>query len=148
MLATRTKSARVGCTVSLLLGLVAGIVLFTRYQTTTRCHENHPLLKSMHLTIDPSQDGHFIEQARQFAFKHSFRFDTGYFNPQNSDVRIRMLRKDVEIIIRNPFHAGGFEIGFYNYDCIHPTLASDIDDLVIDFKGFLNEIPTALINEK
>jgi hypothetical protein len=148
MPANRTKSVRVGCAVSLLLGLVAGIVFFTRYQATTGCHENHPLLKSMDITMDPSQDGQFIEQARQFAFKNSFRFDTGYFNPQNSDVRIRMLRKDVEIIIRNPFNAGRFEIGFYNYDCIHPTMASDIDDLVIDFKGFLSEIPTALINEK
>jgi hypothetical protein len=136
-----------GCAVSLLLGLAVGILVITRYQAGTICHENNPVLKSMKITMDPGQEGQFIEQSRKFAFKYNFRFDTGYFDPPNNDVRIRMMRKDVEIIVRNPANPGAFEVGFYNYDCIHPTLTSDLDDLVIDFKAFLSEIPTALIHE-
>ena len=148
MLVNRTKSVRAGCAVSLLLSLAAGIVLATRYQASISCHANNPVLKSINVTIDPSQEGQFVEQARKFAFKHSFRFDTGNFDSQNGNVRIRMLRKDVEIIVRNPSYPGAFEVGFYNYDCIHPTMASDIDDLLIDFKGFLSEVPNAMINER
>jgi hypothetical protein len=138
----------VGCALSLLLGLAAGILLITRYRATTTCHENNPVLKSMNITMDPGQEGQFMEQARKFAFKHSFRFDTGYFDPQKDKIRIRMMRKDVEIIVRNPSNAPGFEVEFFNYDCIHPTLAADIDELVLDFKGFLSEVPTAMIKER
>jgi hypothetical protein len=128
--------------------MAAGIVLFTRYQAMNNCHENSAILKSMTVSMDPGQEAQFIEQARQFAFKHDFRLDAGFSELPNSSVRMRMIRSDVAIIVRNPLNPGAFEIGFYNYDCIHPTLTSDIDDLVIDFKRFLSEVPTAWIAER
>ena len=143
----RTRAVRVGCLVSLLLGLAGGIFLFTRYQTMTSCHENQLPLKSVRLTIDPSQDQQFVEQSRKFAFKHGFRLDTISVDQPEESFRIRMIRKDVEVISRSPSTPGGFEIGFYNYDCIHPTAASTIDDLVIDFKSFMSEIPNVTITE-
>lgn len=147
MLPERTKWARVGCSLGLLLVLVVGSVLFTRYQSATSCHDNELLLKSFTVTIDPSQDKQFIEQSRNYAFKHGFRFDVGPFVESNNDWRFRMIRKDVEVIARTPSAPGGYQIGFYNYDCIHPTLASDIEELVNDFKSFMSEIPAAMITE-
>jgi hypothetical protein len=146
MPANRTQSARVGCAVLLLLSLVGGIFIFTHYQDMTSCHTDRPPLISIGVTIDPSQGQQFVEQSRQFAFKHNFRFDIDY-DEQGDDFHVRMIRKDVEIIARSPFNPGGYEIGFYNYDCIHPIVASDIADLVNDFKSFMSEIPNVTITE-
>ena len=148
MRANRITSIRVGCALSILFVLAAGIGLFARYRATTGCHENSEILKSMTVTIDPSQEEQFTEQARQFAFKNGFRLDAGFVSLPNSSVRMRMIRKDVVIIVRNPLAPGVFEVGIYNYNCIHPTLAADIEDLVVDFKSFVSEVPSAMINER
>lgn len=147
MLPQRTKWARVGCFVSLLLLLAAGGVVFMRYQSTTNCHEHELPLKTMAVTLDPSQDEQFIEQSRSFAFKYGFRFDIGTFDESNSDWRFRMIRKDIEVIARSLSNPGAFEIGFYNYDCLHPTMASEIEDLVNDFKSFMSDVPAVMITE-
>ena len=147
MIPKRTKTARIGCLVSLLLFLVVGIFLVNRYQTMNSCHGNQTLLVSFAVTINPSQNQQLIEQSRQFAYKHSFRLDVADFDHPASDLRILMIRRDVEIATRSSSNPGGFKIAFYNYDCIHPTVVSDIDDLVNDFKSFMSEIPNVMITE-
>lgn len=148
MIPQRTKAARVGCLVSVLLFLAGGIFLASRYQAMTSCHGNEPPLKSFFLTVDPSQNQQFIEQSRQFAYKHSFRLDVADFDRPASDLRILMTGKDVEVVTKSSSNPGGFEVGFYNYDCIDPTVASDIDELVNDYKSFIGKIPNAAIAEK
>ena len=148
MIPKRTKTARIGCLVSLLLFLVVGIFLVNRYQTMNSCHGNQTLLVSFAVTIYPSQNQQLIEQSRQFAYKHSFRLDVADFDRPASDLRILMIRKDVEVVTRGSSNPGAYEIGFYNYDCIHPTVVSDIDELVNDFKSFIGEIPNVTITEK
>lgn len=142
----RTTSVRIGCAVTLLLLFAGGILLLRRYQAMSSCHDDdRPPLASMHVTIDPSQDEQFVEQSRQFAFKHNFRFDLGDPDQPGNNLRVHMIRKDVEVIAKIPSLPGGYEIGFYNYDCSHPTLASDIGDLVDDFKSFMSAIPNVTI---
>lgn len=148
MPANPTTSVRVGCAVSLLLFLAGGIILFTRYQNITSCHNDRLPLTSMDVTSDPGQSKQLIEQFRKFAFKHSFRFDIVNPDQDGNDFRIRMMRKDVEIITRKPLNPSEFSIEFYNTDCIHPTVAADLDDLVVDLKSFINEIPNVMITEK
>jgi hypothetical protein len=143
----RVKTARVGCVVSLVLVLAIGGVFWMRYQRTISCHDNRLLLRSMAVAIDPSQAKQLVEQSRNFAFKHGFRFDIGPFGENNSDWRFRLIRKDVEVIARSPSNSGAYEVGFYNYDCIHPTTNSAIDELVNDFKIFMIEVPTGMITE-
>lgn len=148
MPANRTNVVRVGCLLGLLLVVAVGGFLYTRYQTMTSCLENRTPLKSISVTIDPNQDERLIEQSRKFAFKQGFRFDTAEFAANSRDWRIRMIGPDVEVMVRSPSGPGGYEIGFYNYNCINPTTASEIDGLVDDFKSFLSEVPTALITEQ
>jgi hypothetical protein len=142
------RTVRIGFAVTVLLGLVGGILLFKWYQDMLSCHTDRPPLISMGMTIDPSQSQQLIEQSRQFAFKHHFRFDVSYSDQQDNDPHIRMVGKDVEIIVRSPANPGGYEVRFYNFDCIHPVVASDIVDLVNDFKGFMSEIPNVTITEE
>lgn len=105
-----------------------------------------PLL-SLSVTIDPSQDRQFIEQSRQFAFENNFRLDINNDGAQSGDFRVRMIRKDVEIVARSSLNPGGYEIEFYNYDCVHPVTTLDIADLVTDYKSFIGEIPAVTITE-
>lgn len=148
MPANRTKSLRIGCLVGLVLFLVGGMALVTRYQNATSCLDNRPSLKSFDLTIDPGQVQQLVEQSRKFAYKNGFRFDVGDFDQPDSDFQIRMIRKDLEINISTSVNPGAFEIAFYNYDCRHPTVVSEIGDVVNDFKNFVGEIPNVTITEE
>ncbi len=148
MIPKRTKAARIGCLAGLLLGLAGGIFLAVYYQNAISCHGDTTPLKTLAVTIDPSQDQQLVEQSRRFAYKHSFRFDVGNANQPASEFRILMIRRDVEILTKTSSNPGGYEIKFYNYDCIHPTVASDIEELVNDFKSFISEIPSVTITEK
>ena len=58
--------------------------------------------------------------------------------------------KDVEVLIlNNVIDLEKFDVAFYNNDCIHPTVASDIDGLVSDLKSsFKKEIPNVTITEE
>ena len=147
MPANRTNVVRVGCVASLLLFLAGGILLFNRYQNLTSCHEDRLPLISMDVTSDPGQSKQLIEQFRKFAFKHSFRLDIVNPDQDGNDFRIRMMRKDVEIVTRKPSNPSEFRIEFYNTDCIHPTVAADIDALVVDLKSLIGEIASVTITE-
>lgn len=148
MPANRTNSVRLGCAMGLLLCLAGGIILFTRYQNITSCRDDRLPLISMDVTSDPSQSEQLIEQFRKFAFKNSFRLDIVNPDQDGNDFRIRMMRKDVEVITRKPSNPSEFRIEFYNTDCIHPTVAADLNDLVVDLKSFIGEIPNVTIIEK
>lgn len=148
MPANRTTSVRVGCAVGLLLFLTGGIILFTRYQNITSCHDDRLPLISMTVTSDPSQSKQLLEQFRKFAFKNSFRLDIVNPDQEGNDFRIRMMRRDVEIITRKPINPSEFTIEFYNTDCAHPTVAADLADLVADLKSFIGETPNVTITEK
>jgi hypothetical protein len=143
----RTTSVRVGCAMSLLLFLAVGIIFFIRYQNLTGCHDDRLPLMSMNVTSDPSQSQQLIEQFRKFAFKNGFRLDIVNPAQDGNDFRIRMLRKDVEIVTRKPSNPSEFTIEFYNTDCIDPIVATDIADLVVDLKSFIVAIPNVTIIE-
>ena len=145
MPANPTKSVRVGCIASLLVVLAGGIILFNRYQNLTSCHDERLPLISMAVTSDPSQSKQLIEQFRKFAFKNSFRLDISNPDQDGNDFRIRMLRNDVEVITRKPLSPNEFRIEFYNTDCLHPTVAADLDDLVVDLKSLIGELPNVTI---
>jgi hypothetical protein len=148
MISNKSNSIRIGCLLSLFLSTVAGIGIIIRYQQMTSCYNNRPPLREFVVNINTDQSQELIEQSRKFANKHGFRFQIAYYTPDGIDFSIWMERKDVEVIARSPFTPGEFEIGFYNYDCINPTVASDIDGLVSDLKSLVIEIPSATITDE
>jgi hypothetical protein len=147
MPANRTTLARIGCAATLLFLLAGGMIVFTYYRNMTSCYKDRLPLTSMNVTSDPGQSKQLIEQFRKFAFKHNFRFDIVNPDQGGNDFRIRILGKDAEIVTRKPSSPNEFRIEFYNTDCIHPTVAADIDDLVIDLKSFIGELPNVAITE-
>jgi hypothetical protein len=117
------------------------------YQKTNGCYNDRPPLRSIDLSIDTSLSQLLIGQSKKFADEHGFQISTAYYDQHGRDFSIWMERKDVEVIINSPFNPGEFSIGFYNNDCLHPTVASDTDGLVTDLKSLISEIPSARITE-
>jgi hypothetical protein len=146
MLANRPKSFIGWCLLGILLCTMAGTALIA-YQKTNGCYNNRPPLRSIHMTIDVSQSQQLIGQSKKFADKYGFKIQIAYYTPNGTDFSIWMERKDVEVITRSPFKLGEFRIGFYNNNCVHPTVASDIEGLVTDLKNRISEIPSAKITE-
>jgi hypothetical protein len=106
-------------------------------------------LRRINVTIDLSQGQQLIEQSQKFADKHSFRFQIAYYRPNSTNFSVWMKRKDVELVIWNTMEdSNHYDVNFYNNDCLHPTVASDIEDLASDLKLFISEIPSATITEE
>lgn len=149
MFNNRTNSFIVGCFSLTLLVCIVGASSLAWYKKSTECFKNRPPLISFILTIDHSQQRLLIEQAQKFADKHSFKSDIAYYTPQRDHFLIDLRRKDTEVIISNgSFDLDKFDAFFYNNDCIHPTVASNIVDLASDLRRFISKIPNAIISEE
>jgi hypothetical protein len=148
MKAKRSKSFIVGCWVSLVLCLVAGAATITWFQKTNGCFKERLPLRGFDLTINRSQQRQLIKELQKFAEKHEFKFDIAYFSRSGEDFRVDMIRKDVQLIVWNTIiDLDQFDANFYNYDCVHPTVAADIEDLATEFKNTLSQIPSVVIIE-
>ncbi len=149
MLTNRTRLFITGCFSISLLVCIVGASSIAWYKKSNECFKSRPPLMGFVVTIDRSQLTLLIEQARQFADKHGFKFDIAYYTPQGDDFLIDLRRKDTEVLISNTsFDLDEFHTYFYNNDCIHPTVASDVVDLSRDLQSFIGEIPNVVISEK
>ena len=149
MSVSRSKTFISGFLVISLLCCVLGVVAFARYQRNTACLNGRPPLRSIVVTVGRYQERWLIKPSQEFADKNGFTFDISYYDQHGRDFSIWMKRKDVEVIARSPFKLGEFKIGFYNNDCLDPTVASEIDGLVSDLKSFIKEeIPNVMITEE
>ena len=132
----------------LLLGMLLCLMI-ARYQQMNSCFKDRAPLRSFIVTLDRSQQKQLIEQSRKFAEKYGFKFQIEYYTLNHENFLIDLTRKDIEVTASNPgFDLGTYFIGFYNYDCIHPTVASDIEGLVTDLKSRMSEIPSVKITEE
>jgi hypothetical protein len=149
-LASRSKT-RINVYLAIsLLCCVLGTILSVRYQRNTACFNDSPPLRSFVVTVGSHQERWLIKPSKEFAEKNGFKFDISYHDQHGRDYLIDLRRKDVEVVISNNITGlDKFDVDFYNYDCIHPTVASDLDDLVSDLKSSLKEsIPNVTITEE
>lgn len=130
-----------------LICLAGGIILIMRSKVIYGCYHDRPPLINFDVTIERSQSEGLINQSQKFAHENGFSYEISYYSPSGDDFSIWMKREDLLVIIRSPFTRGEFKIGFYNNNCINPTLLSDINDLVSDLKLQLSEIPSIIISE-
>jgi hypothetical protein len=129
----------------LLLGMLLCLMI-ARYQQMNSCFKDRAPLRSFMVTLEQQQ---LIEQSRKFAEKYGFKFQIEYYTLNHENFLIDLTRKDIEVTASNPgFDLGTYFIGFYNYDCIHPTVAWDVDGLVTDLKSLISEIPSVKITEE
>jgi hypothetical protein len=143
-----TKPAKIGILLLVLLSISVVLGLRKWYQQNKDCQNGKTPIKNYLVTIDVNQEDRLIEQSREFASAHGFRFDVVYYTPTHDEFLVDLTRRDVEIIITNSFTPGEFEISLYNNNCIRPTQVSDIGGLVQDLYATINKIPDAIITEE
>ena len=148
MVSIRAKSVTTGCLLFVLLFCAVGAVTVSWHIKSVDCFTERLPLESLEITIEESQRELLIEQLRKFADQNDFKYQIVYYTQAGDNFSIWMKRKDVEVIVRNPFDPRVFKIGFYNYDCIHPTVASDVEGLANDLKSLISEVPNVKISEE
>jgi len=149
MFVNRPKLFVFGCLFLVLsLCLMGGAYLLVKNQQIYGCYNDRPPLRRFDVTIDTAQSQKLIEQLEKFANKNRFSYEISYYSPNGEDFSVWMEREDVEVVTASPFTRGEFKIGFYNNDCVHPTVASDITILISDLKNYLSEIPGVVIVEE
>ena len=146
----RKLNYAIGCLLFvMMMCLVGSARVITWYQRMTDCHDGRSPLRGFKITIDISQNQQLIEQLNKFADEYDFKFGVNKYTPDGEDFLIQLTRKDTEVIVTNtPFAQGEFDVWFLNNDCAHPTIASDIDNLVYGLKSFISEIPNATIADE
>jgi hypothetical protein len=150
---TRQRKSIVGGSIFLCLLLCAAAGLgLVAYQKATSCYRDIPPLRSIDVTIDGRLDSvqqsqQLIQQLEKFADQNKFKYEVNYYTPRGDNFSVWIRRKDVEVLATSPVDNKGFMIFFYNNDCIHPTVASDIGGLVSDLESYINQIPSAVISE-
>ena len=145
----RSKPYIVGCSISLLVFLIAAVATTKWFEKTNDCFNERSPLKGFVFTIERSQQKQLVKQSQEFAENHEFSFNVAYFSSNGDTFSIDMIRKDVELAVSNNVgNVDKFYSVFYNYDCVHPTVAADIDDLAIEFKSLVSQIPSAMIIEE
>jgi hypothetical protein len=131
-----------------LMVCIAGIVTVIWYQKMIDCFKERPPLHSFVVVVDRNHQTQLTDAARDFADKYGFQFDIAYYTPQRDSFRIDMIRNDVEVVLWNTIDLEKFYVNFYNYNCIHPTVASDIDELFNELKIYLSKVPNVIITEE
>jgi hypothetical protein len=149
MSASRSKASISGFLLISLLCCVLGTVAFAWNQKTNACFNNMPPLRSFVVTVGSYQERWVIKPSQEFADKNGFKVEISYYDQHGRDFSIWMKRKDTEVVVSNDIiDSDKFDVAFYNNDCLHPTVASDIVDLEDDLKSLIiNEIPNAMITE-
>lgn len=155
MSAKRTKLIIAGCLSFSLLGillcLVGEMVAKTEAENWNRqysCFNDRAPLSGFTLTVDRSEQTQLIQVSRDFAEKYGFNFQIEFNTPDHETFLIEMTRKDLDVTVANTGNnPDTYYVGFYNNDCIHPTVASDIGSLVNDLKNDMGQIPTGTITD-
>lgn len=107
-------------------------------------------IRSLTITIDPSQQDKFFDQLRKFADKHSFEYNLTNYGGQGKHFLVYMLGEDVKILtVGISDNSNVFSVRFYAPSPGDPSPDKEIvDSLVIDLKMFINEIPNVTITEE
>lgn len=138
MLKKRTK---IYVLVSLILALIVMIIPNrARVNSTEPTETGIAPVREVSVTLAAYQHEIFFKQLREFADKHSFTIQIRPTKPTGKDFLVQMWREDVTIdgVDGDP---GIFRIFFDNAHSERPVPISIIDDLIIDLKGFIDEIP-------
>ena len=142
MLSKRQKKIIGSCLLSGILFCILGCV---GIKNMTHQKQRYPqdAKRIVDITIDTSQREEFFDQLRKFADKHDFTILIDVGPRSDEDFHIEMTRGDIEIIGDNPFAPGEYGFGFYHADLLHPAPDSAFDDLIVDLKSFISEVPGA-----
>jgi hypothetical protein len=140
MSAKSTKSILIMC---LLLTLFLPILA-----CVTSPDPNSVPVKSLQITMDVNHLEEFRAQLRNFADKHSLKFEEAFYNGDHTYFSVFMEADDFHIVLKNRIDSPGeFSCFFFN-EASPPVPQKTIDKITNDLEGLVMEIPNVSIAER
>jgi hypothetical protein len=148
MITSRAKWVA-GILLSLLAALLACVGL-GRLLTTLREGASQAPVRTLRVTIEEKQREQFFNQLKKFADNHEFQFELSDYATGGEHFQVWMLRDNVKIIAEDiPNAPTQISIGVYAESPDNPPPDEKIvDELLIDLRSFVSEIPNVTITEE
>jgi len=109
-------------------------------------------IRSLRITIDPSQREDFFEQLQKFADKHAFDFKLSDYGTGGANFLVEILSEDIEILaVDIPKAPEMISVRFYDRRRSTPVSEETMDvinELAIDLENYIMEIPEITILEQ
>ncbi len=102
-------------------------------------------IRIVSITLAQSQHDQLFEQLRSFAAKHAFAIRISQTDPSGENFLVQMWREDIRVIAVDSGDPGLFEMGFYNTYEERSVPSSVFDELIVDLRGFIGEIPNTTL---
>jgi len=105
-------------------------------------------VKSWNITMDLAQREEFFTQLQHFADKHSLELRSTFYDADKKGFLIVLAGDGFDIsAISRTNDPREISIDFYN-EASPPTSQETFNELAVDLKNFINEIPNVIIKEK
>jgi hypothetical protein len=105
-------------------------------------------IRIVEVTLAESQHDQLFEQLRRFADKHAFSIRIAPTDPTGENFLVQMWREDIKVIGVDSGDPGLFGIAFYNTYEERPVPSRVFDELVVDLREFIAEIPNTTFTVK
>lgn len=109
---------------------------------SSRNFEQAPI-RRIWITLDQNQHDQLFDQLRKFADQHAFTIQISQTDPTGENFLVQMWREDIKFIAVDSGDPRLFKIGFYNASEEHPVDIEVVDELIIDLKEYIEEIPNS-----
>jgi len=105
-------------------------------------------VESMKITMELDHREEFFTQLQNFADKHALKLESNFYDADKKGFLIALYGDGFHITsVSSTKSPKQISIGFYN-EASPPTSQETFDELFLDLKNFLNEIPNVIIREK
>ena len=135
---------------SLLLGILISILGCVSISNVDlgRSDPNRFPVKSWNITMDLDQREEFFTQLQNFADKHSLKLESNFYDAEKKGFLVALYGDGFHITsVSRTKSPREISIGFYN-EASPPTSQETFNELAVDLKSFLREIPNVIIKEK
>ena len=104
-------------------------------------------VKSMEITMDLDQHDEFFRQLQNFADKHSLELRSTFYDADKKDFLVVLAGDGFHISALSMLSPREIRILFFN-EASPPTSQETFDELSVDLKSHLKEIPSMIIKER
>jgi hypothetical protein len=148
------KRTKIVVLIFLLFVLVAACTLITsgpvKLNSSPTPKKNGQVpIREVDVTLAQNQHDQLFEQLRKFADKYAFAIRISQTaEPPGENFLVQMWREDIKVTALDSGEHGLFLIFFYNTYDERPVPLSVFDELIVNLKGFIGEIPNTTFTIK
>jgi hypothetical protein len=106
-------------------------------------------VRRLRVKIEEGQREELFDQFEKFAEKHDFRIEITDFANMGKYFQVWMVRDNIQVVAEDvPGDPSTYDVDFLGLYPGQPVDEEAIDELLIELKSFLSEIPNVSITER